>query len=184
MEPPSQLRRRLPLSERHPTNEKEAHLRPVIVWIHGGAFVGGSSSLYPLDFLASTGDATVVSMNYRLGVLGFMAHPAFSDEWNGALGLEDQRAALRWVKRNITAFGGDPATVTIAGESAGGAAVCMHVVAPQETQGLFQNAIVQSAGCVTPLKSVRENSMTGLQVAELVGCTDTEKARPACAAKG
>ena len=155
---------------------KSELLRPVIVWIHGGAFVGGSSSLYPLDFLAKTGDMVVVSMNYRLGVFGFMAHPAFSDEWNGALGLEDQRAALRWVKGNIAAFGGDPKNITIAGESAGGAGVCMHIVAPRETEGLFQKAIVQSAGCVTPLKTVAENSKTGLKVAQLVGCTDTAKA--------
>ena len=138
--------------------------------------MGGSSSLYPLDFLAKTGDAVMVSMNYRLGVFGFMAHPAFSDEWNGALGLEDQRAALRWVKRNIAAFGGDPKNITIAGESAGGAAVCMHIVAPHETEGLFQKAIVQSAGCVTPLKTVAENSTTGLKVAQLVGCADTATA--------
>lgn len=151
-------------------------LRPVIVWIHGGAFVGGSSSLYPLDFIATTGDAVVVSMNYRLGVFGFMAHPSFDPDWNGALALEDQRSALRWVKRNAVAFGGDPNNITIAGESAGAASVCMHVIAPEETRGLFHKAIAQSGGCVTPLKTVAENSKTGQKVAEYVGCTEAATA--------
>jgi para-nitrobenzyl esterase len=105
-------------------------------------------------------------MNYRLGVLGFMAHPSFDPDWNGALALEDQRSALRWVMRNAVAFGGDPNNITIAGESAGAASVCMHVIAPEETRGLFHKAIVQSGGCVTPLKTVAENSKTGQKVAE------------------
>lgn len=111
--------------------------RAVIVWFHGGAFVGGSSALYPLDYMAKSGDVVVVSMNYRLGIFGFTAHPAFDEDHNGGYGLEDQRAALRWVKKNIAAFGGDPNNVTIAGESAGAASVCMRVLAPEETTGLL-----------------------------------------------
>src|SRR4051812_30991028 len=72
--------------------------RAVIVWIHGGAFVGGSSALYQLDYMARSGDVVVVSMNYRLGVFGFVAHRAFDAEHNGGYGLEDQRSALRWVQ--------------------------------------------------------------------------------------
>ncbi|MDQ2082809.1 carboxylesterase family protein [Xanthobacteraceae bacterium Astr-EGSB] len=144
--------------------------RAVIVWIHGGAFVGGSSALYPLAHLAKSGDVVVVSLNYRLGVFGFMAHPGFGRAHNGGYGLEDQRAALRWVKRNIAHFGGDPANVTLAGESAGAASVCMHVLAPNETRGLFHKAIIQSAGCVTPLPSVADGEKVGAKIAALAGC--------------
>jgi len=146
--------------------------RAVIVWLHGGAFVGGSSALYPLDSMAKSGDVVVVSMNYRLGIFGFTAHPAFDADHNGGYGLEDQRAALRWVKQNIAAFGGDPNNITIAGESAGAAGVCMHILAPDETTGLFHKAITQSAGCVTPLPSLEDGKKIGQQVAKLVGCND------------
>jgi len=146
--------------------------RPVFVWIHGGAFVGGSSSLYRLDEIARSGDVVVVSMNHRLGVFGFMPHPAFGAEHNGAYGLEDQRLAMRWVRENIAAFGGDPDNITLAGESAGGASVCMHLIAPEETSGLFHRAAVQSAGCVLPLRRVEESSRLGQKVAERVGCGD------------
>jgi para-nitrobenzyl esterase len=144
--------------------------RPVIVWIYGGAFVGGSSSLYPLAHMATAGDAVVVSFNYRLGVFGFMANPSFDPSFDGDYGLEDQRAALRWVKKNISAFGGDEGNVTIAGESAGAASVCMHILAPDETTGLFEKAIIQSAGCVQHLRTVQESNRIGLKVAALVGC--------------
>lgn len=144
--------------------------KPVLVWIHGGAFVGGSSALYPLDYLALSGDLVLVSLNYRLGVFGFMAHPTFDADHNGSFGLEDQRAALRWVQRNIAAFGGDPENVTIAGESAGAAGVCMHLIAPDETKGLFHKAIIQSAGCAQPMQTVEEAKDFGARVAARVGC--------------
>lgn len=151
---------------------EDAKKRPVIVWVHGGAFVGGSSALYPLDPMAKAGDAVVVSLNYRLGVFGFVAHPAFAADHNGGYGLEDQRAALRWVKKNIAAFGGDPNNITLAGESAGAAGVCMHLLAPDETQGLYDKAIIQSAGCVTPLPTVADGEKNGKKIAALVGCDD------------
>jgi para-nitrobenzyl esterase len=146
------------------------HGRPVIVWLYGGAFVGGSSALYPLARLATSGDVVAVSLNYRIGVFGFMADPAFPAADNGGFGLEDQRAAMRWVQRNIAAFGGDPDKVTIAGESAGAASVCMHIIAPKQTSGLFQGAIIQSAGCAQHLKTVAEAAKTGEAVADLAGC--------------
>lgn len=146
--------------------------RPVLVWFYGGAFVGGSTRLYPLEFLARESDLVVVSVNYRLGPLGFMAHPAFAAEANGGYALEDQRAALRWVQQNIAAFGGDPGNVTIAGVSAGAASVCMHLIAPERTRGLFHRAIIQSAGCTAPQRGLAEGSRTGLEVARLVGCND------------
>ena len=146
--------------------------RPVIVWIHGGAFVRGSSALYPLGYMAKSGDAVVVSLNYRLGVFGFLAHPSFDADRNGGYALEDQRLALRWVKDNIAKFGGDPDNVTLAGESAGAGSVCMHLISPKETKDLFDKAIVQSAGCAQPMHTVAEASRIGQKVAELVGCTD------------
>ena len=150
--------------------------RPVLVWFYGGAFVGGSTRLYPIDFLARAGDMVVVSVNYRLGPLGWMAHPAFGAEANGGYALEDQRAALRWVQRNIAAFGGDAGNVTIGGVSAGAASVCMHLIAPDRTSGLFHQAIIQSSGCTFRLRSVDEGVKTGLAVAHIVGCDDPQTA--------
>lgn len=151
---------------------KVAAKRPVIVWIHGGSFVGGSSSLYRLDELAKKANAVVVTMNYRLGVFGFMPHPTFGADRNGGYALEDQRLALRWVKENIAAFGGDPDSITLAGESAGAASVCMHLISPEETSGLFHKAIVQSGACVFRLRSVEERKSFGEAVAKEAGCFD------------
>jgi para-nitrobenzyl esterase len=150
--------------------------RAVLVWIHGGAFVGGGANLYPLDYLALEGDLVVVSINYRLGALGYLSHPAFPADRAGGYALEDQRAALRWVHRNITAFGGDAHNVTIAGESAGAANVCMQLFAPEEATGLFHRAIVQSAGCARRLRTVEEAQSIGLKVAAKLGCSDPNTA--------
>ena len=126
-----------------------AHGAPVFVWIHGGALVSGASSqaIYDGTKLAQQG-SVVVSINYRLGVLGYLAHPELSRESplaiSGNYGLLDQIEALRWVRRNIAAFGGDPARVTIAGESAGGLSVLYLMVAPA-ARGLFSQAIAESA---------------------------------------
>lgn len=122
---------------------------PVLVWIHGGALSNGASSesMYDGARLASEG-VVVVSINYRLGVLGFLAHPELSAESehnvSGNYGVLDQIEALRWVQRNIAAFGGDVANVTIAGESAGGLSV-MYLLASPMARGLFSKAIAQSA---------------------------------------
>ena len=121
--------------------------RPVMVWIHGGSFINGSGDIYDATSLTDRGDMVVVTINYRLGALGFLAHPALGPTGDvGNYGLADQQAALRWVRDNIAAFGGDPDKVTIAGESAGGMAVCDHLVAPGSA-GLFDAAIVQSGPC-------------------------------------
>ncbi|NEX91805.1 carboxylesterase family protein [Caulobacter sp. 17J65-9] len=122
---------------------------PVMVWIHGGALVGGASSqsMYDGAALAKRG-VVVVSINYRLGVLGYLAHPDLSaespDHVSGNYGLLDQIEALRWVKRNIAAFGGDPEKVTVAGESAGALSV-MYLMASPQARGLFHQAIAESA---------------------------------------
>jgi para-nitrobenzyl esterase len=118
---------------------------PVMVWIHGGAFRVGSSSQPLYDGTAFARDGIVlVSLNYRLGRLGFFAHPALDDK-TANYGLADQIAALEWVQRNIRAFGGDPARVTVFGESAGGASV-LHLLASPPARGLFRGAIIQSGG--------------------------------------
>jgi len=122
---------------------------PVMVWIYGGGFQIGatSQSAYDGEALAAQG-VVLVSINYRLGMFGFLAHPALNQESpqgvSGNYALLDMVAALQWVKRNIGAFGGDPHNVTIFGESAGGTAVCLLMVVPQ-AEGLFQKVISESA---------------------------------------
>ena len=110
--------------------------------------VHGSSTIYPGDALAAQA-VVVVSLNYRMGRLGFFAHPALAAEApndvRGNYGYMDQLAALQWVQRNIAAFGGDPKQVTIFGESAGGGSVLAHLVSPM-SRGLFQRAIGQCPG--------------------------------------
>lgn len=121
---------------------------PVMVWIHGGAFVFGSGNQPEGDQFARQG-VILVSLNYRLGRLGFFAFPALSDEhpdeFKGNYAYMDQIAALRWVQQNIAAFGGDPDSVTIFGESAGGVSVHSLLTIP-EARGLFDKAIIESGG--------------------------------------
>lgn len=126
---------------------------PVLVWIHGGAFVLGSGGeeSYDGQVLSEATGAVVVTLNYRLGPFGFLALPALKSEdpahpSTGAYGLEDQRMALQWVKNNIAAFGGDAQRVTLFGESAGGISTCTHLVSPP-SKGLFQRAIIESGPC-------------------------------------
>jgi para-nitrobenzyl esterase len=149
--------------------------RPVMVWIHGGGFLNGSgaSGLYDGSRLAARGDVVVVTINYRLGILGFLAHrdlsdPRPADEGGGAAGnwgLLDQVAALRWVRDNIVAFGGDPTNVTVFGESAGGMSVA-DLLAMPAARGLFRRAIVQS-GPPNATTIERAEEVTAKLVAEL-----------------
>lgn len=131
---------------------------PVMVWIHGGGFLNGGSSAAIFDGSAFAQQGVIlVSFNYRLGRLGFFAHPALSAAAEGPLGnygLMDQQAALEWVQRNIAAFGGDPEQVTIVGESAGGISVMHHLTSP-ESHGLFHQAVVLSGGGRTFLSELR-----------------------------
>ena len=150
---------------------------PVMVWIHGGAFIFGEGLQADDgtrgDRLAAEHGVVVVSMNYRLGPFGFLAHPELTEELGGAsgnLGLMDQRLALAWVRDNIEAFGGDPNNVTLFGESAGGLSVCAHLAAPS-SRGLFSRAISQSGLCDTPLSDLAESEAIGANYATRVGCT-------------
>jgi len=155
----------LTLNVWRPAATSNAHL-PVMVWIHGGALVHGNTAQYPGDALANQG-VVVVSMNYRMGRLGFFAHPALTKETpgdpTGNYGYLDQLAALQWVQRNIAAFGGDAKKVTLFGESAGGGSVMAHMVS-RLSRDLFHRAILQSPGVPTARKTVL--ALTGFNEAE------------------
>ncbi|XP_063502385.1 acetylcholinesterase isoform X7 [Symphalangus syndactylus] len=145
---------------------------PVLVWIYGGGFYSGASSLDVYDgrFLVQAERTVLVSMNYRVGAFGFLALPG-SREAPGNVGLLDQRLALQWVQENVAAFGGDPTSVTLFGESAGAASVGMHLLSPP-SRGLFHRAVLQSGAPNGPWATVGmgEARRRATQLAHLVGC--------------
>ncbi len=151
---------------------------PVMIWIHGGGHAtgSGSRSLYNGRRLAERG-AVVVTINYRLGPFGWLAHPALSKESpqgvSGNYGMLDQLAALRWVRDNIAAFGGDPKRVTIFGESAGAVSVARLMVCPQAA-GLFHRAVAQSGGARGRNRHLRE-ARGKMESAEQMGVTLADK---------
>ncbi len=151
---------------------------PVLVWIYGGGFTNGSASmpLYWGDQLAKKG-IVVVTIAYRVGPLGFLAHPELTagspHSTSGNYGLLDQIAALQWVQKNIDAFGGDPTRVTIAGQSAGGMSVSLLMASPL-SRGLFARAIAQSGGVFEPMQlaprfMLAQAEKDGLAAAEAIG---------------
>jgi para-nitrobenzyl esterase len=168
---------------------------PVMVWIHGGSNTSGSTGdfipfpgyegqrLYDGHVLTRDRDVVVVTVNYRLNVFGFLGLDELADEdpmwpYAGNQGLLDQRKALQWVQANIAAFGGDPANVTIFGESAGSFDVCAHVASPG-SEGLFHRAISQSGGCSVGVLTSDDASNVADAIAEAVGC-DLAPDRLAC----
>lgn len=139
---------------------------PVIVAVHGGGFVVGSSAFANGTSRAKNNNVIVVSINYRLSALGFLAHPALSAEdtamhASGNYGLMDQNAALAWVRQNIAAFGGDPANVTLTGGSAGGLSVYSHMVSPLSA-GLFAKAAPQSGGFSRVQATLAQSEAAGM----------------------
>jgi len=156
--------------------------KPVMVWIHGGAYAFGAGDQYDPTELAKAGDVVVVTINYRLGPFGFLAHPALSaeaaDHSSGDYGLMDQQAALRWVQRNAPAFGGDPRSVTIFGESAGAGSVCAQVASPW-TAGMFARAIAES-GCTLPSPALPDAERHGVEFATALGCGGGDVGVAAC----
>jgi para-nitrobenzyl esterase len=152
---------------------------PVMVWIFGGAFTFGSGGAAPYsgNQLVPKGDVIVVSMNYRVGALGFLAHSGLAAEdpanATGNYGLLDQQAAFKWVQRNIAAFGGDKTNVTIFGESAGGKSVCLQLLSPGSA-GLFSKAIIESGLCLTPGLTLAAGEAQGDRYAQAMGCTDMD----------
>ena len=147
------------------TRARAGNALPVMVWIHGGGLQIGHGHLPMYDGDALTGEGIVaVSINYRLGVLGFLAHPELSAESphgvSGNYGILDQVAALEWVRDNIAAFGGDPGNVTVFGESAGSWSVCYLMASPL-AKGLLHRAIGQSGGCFAAHPHLAEDSGAG-----------------------
>jgi para-nitrobenzyl esterase len=145
---------------------------PVMVYFHPGSFIassGSDNSQNPIDLVNQ--NLIVVTLNYRLGALGFLAHPALDKgpENTGNYGILDQQAALKWVKQNISAFGGDPKNVTIFGESAGALSVLTHLVSPL-AEGLFDKAILESGELYQAPTPLREAEKDGKQFAADVGC--------------
>ncbi|XP_066289222.1 uncharacterized protein [Branchiostoma lanceolatum] len=141
---------------------------PVLLWIHGGGLSLGAGGMWPYASLAAHQDVVVVTINYRLGALGFLS--TGDENAPGNFGLLDQVQAMRWVKENIRSFGGDPDRITIFGTSAGGASVCFHAVSPL-TNGLFNRAISQSGVCLDTINP--EPHGRAVMLAEDLGC-DTE----------
>ena len=147
--------------------------RPVLVWIHGGGLTQDGSRNYDPTTLAADG-VVVVTINYRLGALGFLAHPALAARPGGPAGnygLMDQQAALRWVQANIRRFGGNPHNVTIAGESAGGLSVLAQMISPG-SRGLFQKAIIQSGAFALNQHPLAAAETAGEAFAAKAGCPD------------
>jgi para-nitrobenzyl esterase len=159
--------------------------RPVMVWVHGGAFTDGAGSidLYDGETLARKG-AVVVTLNYRLGPFGFFAHPALSEEsaqgTSGNYGLMDMLAALQWVQRNIAAFGGDPANVTVFGQSAGAMALTALTTSPL-ADGLFHRIIAQSGAWMglgpNAMRTHVSAESEGLELANRIGLLTTSELR-------
>jgi len=148
--------------------------RPVMVYLHGGAFTIGAGANYDPGLLAVEQDRVVVTLNFRLGALGWLAHPGFVAEGEGTggnWGLMDQQAALRWVHQNIAAFGGDPGDVTLFGESSGAWSACYLMSGPS-SQGLWSRVILQSGPCLEPssLNDAATAAQAGPGFAELLGC--------------
>ncbi|WP_233342848.1 carboxylesterase/lipase family protein [Burkholderia cepacia] len=148
-----------------PARSKAERL-PVMVWIHGGGFQYGAGShpMYDGTSLAAQG-VVVVTLNYRLGLLGYLAHPALSSESpthaSGNYGLMDQIAALGWVQRNISSFGGDPSNVTVFGQSAGAHSIATLLITPS-ANGLFSKAIMESTGVMRPMATLAQAEKYGL----------------------
>ena len=156
---------------------------PVMVWIHGGGFNTGASAiaLYDGEILADEENVVVVSMNYRLGPLGFLSLPALNAEAttnaSGNYGLMDLIHALRWIEGNIGVFGGDPNSITVFGESAGAQAICMLIVSPA-ADGLIDRAVMQSGNCPDDLRELNASGSTfpdsaidqGARAAQALGC--------------
>jgi carboxylesterase type B len=140
-----------------------------LVMIHGGGLTTGAGDQHDGSLIVTTDNIIVVSINYRLGPFGFLTIPGLGGPATGNYGLLDQEAALRWVHRNIAAFGGDPAKVTIDGESAGGWSVCALVASPPAS-GLFRGGIMQSGSCTS--RSPADAQTAGLAFAAQAGCPD------------
>ncbi|MEU8305579.1 carboxylesterase family protein [Actinomadura sp. NPDC048955] len=157
-----------------PARAQRRHGLPVMVWVHGGGNTTGTASIYNAAKLAEDGGVVVVTVNYRLGALGWLAHPGLETGADrryqaGNYGLLDQQAALRWVRRNAEAFGGNPGNVTLFGESAGSWDSCANLVSPTAA-GLFHKVIAQSYSCTAPARTEASAEAEGVTIAQALGC--------------
>jgi carboxylesterase type B len=154
-----------------PAAAQQGPKRAVMVFLYGGAFDQGKSSnpLYDGAYLAANQDILLVSFNYRLGVLGFLA----ADGLTGNYGFLDQQLALAWVQKNIASFGGDPDKVTLVGESAGAMLVSLHLFSARDSQPLFRAAVMQSPFFSLPYKGLQEQVDVGNLFKRQLGCADT-----------
>ncbi len=179
-----------------PTTATSTSDLPVMVHIHGGGFTGGNGNS-DNSLLASTGDEVIVSMNYRLNIFGFLAYDKALGANSGDYGLQDQQFALRWVKDNVAAFGGDPSKVTTFGESAGGSSQCDLIASPT-AKGLFEQAIsvsgeyntllgyptsLEPQDCKSSLPTEAQANAAGKNFAAAAGCTGTASAVATCLGK-
>jgi para-nitrobenzyl esterase len=148
---------------------------PVMMWIHGGGYTQGTGVIYGGQTLAARTHSVVVSINYRVGALGYLALSQLDRETastgSGNWGLLDQIGALKWIRRNVATFGGDAGNVTIAGQSAGGSSVCALLASPKAA-GLFERATIQSAYCGLGERSLTDAQAQGDALAKQAGCTD------------
>jgi para-nitrobenzyl esterase len=162
---------------------EDHHGHPVMVWMHGGAGFLGLSDGYDPTELVENEDVVIVTINYRLGFLGFLAHPALTAETNyhgsGDYGFMDQQAALKWVQRNIKNFGGNPNNVTIFGESFGGLSMHTQLASP-EAAGLFDRAIIESGAYYLNTTSLATAQAVGTAAATAMGCPGQDAVTAAC----
>ena len=158
-----------------PSTARPASKLPVLVWFHGGGWTQGTGVIYGGQTMARLTNTIVVSINYRLGALGWLALPQLDQEqprtMSGNYGMLDQLLSLKWVRRNVAAFGGDPRNVTIDGQSAGAGAVCTMLTSPL-ARGLFAHAIIESLGCNQGTNSRESAEQTGAKYAAAAGCAD------------
>jgi para-nitrobenzyl esterase len=158
-----------------PSRARPGARLPVLIWYHGGGWTQGSGVLYGGRTMAALTNSIVISINYRLGALGFLALPQLDAEnprlGSGNYGTLDQIEALKWTRRTIAAFGGDPGRVTIYGQSAGAGAVCTLLTSPPAA-GLFSRAIIQSLPCGAVTQSLAQAQQTGQSYARVAGCSD------------
>lgn len=150
---------------------------PVLVFVHGGGFTGGQGAPYDPARVVDQGDVVVVTINYRLGALGFLAHPGLDDPAVGNFGVADQQAALRWVRENAGAFGGDPRNVTLWGESAGAFATCAQLASPA-ARDLFDKAILQSGPCSNRMLPLPQAQERATSIATRLGCALPTRSGP------
>jgi para-nitrobenzyl esterase len=163
-----------------PSTARRGSNLPVIVWLHGGGYTQGTGVIYGGQTLAALTNTIVVSINYRLGAFGYLALPqldAETPQGSGSWGLMDQLQSLKWVRRQVAAYGGDPKLVTIAGQSAGAGSVCGLLAAPS-AKGYFQRAIIESGSsscrstAAAAAASRATTEQTGLTFAHAAGCTN------------